>query len=792
MEASPTRVLLVEDEISDALVVKRSLHREGAASERFDVEHAATLAEGIVHLGRARVDVLLVDLRLPDSDGPATVAQLRERDHQRAHGGLHGNGRSGRRGARIRGGRGRVPREGRSACGAPAPDDPPRDRATTGVLPPAPRRRSARDPRDDQRFLLHDLKNLHTSILGNARILQREVRDEGFLRQRADSLLGAARTAIDLIHKLCAGAEGAQEASRLLELSALVRGAEPLLRAVLPERVDLHFDLATDPARVAVLPGVDPPHSARARRQRRGGDRRRRGARGGADRAHAARGDGARRAGRDRRRSPRVPTPGSRFATTGADSMPRPGPACSSAASAPRAADAVAVSARCWRSSRAIARGCASAAVPRRAPRSGSSCLSGVSRWTPPSVLLIEDEPADAALVRRSLARTGGRRARARARDDPPGGDRAPRQGRRGRGAPRPEPAGQPGDRHRRADARARPGDADRGVHRGRRRGDRRRRARRRRPGLPREGRTRGLAAAALDSLCDRAEPDRARTTLASNVGSIGSRRGRAWGRSARESGSASTPLIGTIFDRCDDALVSLDKTGRAIRVRTALLEIHRAAFRAAEMVQRLRDYAAIERSASGQVDLASFVLEASELLAAIVSPEIDVVCDVGGRTDRRRRHATGAAPDPGQPRRERRPRRSAVAAGSISISTGSSRRTRSCSRRPTAGRIRGPEPTHSCASPIAVPRPGSGAARADLRSLLHHEVRRAGPRARGRGRRPAPAQSGGPHRRESAHRDRLHDPVSPDRVAQGTQARCVGGTRTTATHTVVLPAARD
>ena len=91
--------------------------------------------------------------------------------------------------------------------------------------------------------------------------------------------------------------------------------------------------------------------------------------------------------------------------------------------------------------------------------------------------------------------------------------------------------------------------------------------------------------------------------------------------------------LIGTIFDRCDDALVSLDRTRLEVRVRADLLEIHRAAFRAAEMVQRLRDYAAIERSASGQVDLASFVLESSELLAAIVSPEVDVVCDVGGQS---------------------------------------------------------------------------------------------------------------------------------------------------------------
>jgi signal transduction histidine kinase len=86
--------------------------------------------------------------------------------------------------------------------------------------------------------------------------------------------------------------------------------------------------------------------------------------------------------------------------------------------------------------------------------------------------------------------------------------------------------------------------------------------------------------------------------------------------------------LLGAIFDRCDQALACLD-SGREIRVRSALLEIHRAAFRAAEMIQRLRDYAAIERSPLSRVDLAGFALEASDFLATIVSPEIELACDV-------------------------------------------------------------------------------------------------------------------------------------------------------------------
>ncbi len=65
--------------------------------------------------------------------------------------------------------------------------------------------------------------------------------------------------------------------------------------------------------------------------------------------------------------------------------------------------------------------------------------------------------------------------------------------------------------------------------------------------------------------------------------------------------------------------------------MRRDLLEIHRAAFRAAEIVQRLRDYGAIERTPEGRVDLARFAFEASELLAAIVGREIDIICDYSG-----------------------------------------------------------------------------------------------------------------------------------------------------------------
>jgi signal transduction histidine kinase len=254
-EISPTRVLLVEDEIVDALLVQRSLRSAGAYGERFSLQHAATLAQAIEHLGRSAVDVMLLDLRLPDSEGPTTVARVREQDRSvplvvvSRRDDAESVARAFEAGADeylVKGDLGagillrrtiRHAIERRQARPPEAPE------------PPAPQRTDARHG------LLHDLKNLHTSILGNAQILQREMKEEeGFLRQRVDALLAAARTAADLIRRLARGAEDAEETSGLLELSAFVRRAEPLLRGVLPEQVELRLDLDPDASAVDARP----------------------------------------------------------------------------------------------------------------------------------------------------------------------------------------------------------------------------------------------------------------------------------------------------------------------------------------------------------------------------------------------------------------------------------------------------------------------------------------------------------------------------------------------------------
>jgi two-component system, OmpR family, response regulator RegX3 len=66
------RILLIEDEESIAAPLVGALQREG-----FDVEHAATGRDGLDAAGRGPVDLILLDLMLPDMDGRDVARTIR-------------------------------------------------------------------------------------------------------------------------------------------------------------------------------------------------------------------------------------------------------------------------------------------------------------------------------------------------------------------------------------------------------------------------------------------------------------------------------------------------------------------------------------------------------------------------------------------------------------------------------------------------------------------------------------------------------------------------------------------
>ncbi len=75
MTETPIRVLIVEDDAEDVLLI-RGMLAEGRTA-RFAAESCATLKEALETLGRRDFDAILLDLNLPDSRGAETIEAVR-------------------------------------------------------------------------------------------------------------------------------------------------------------------------------------------------------------------------------------------------------------------------------------------------------------------------------------------------------------------------------------------------------------------------------------------------------------------------------------------------------------------------------------------------------------------------------------------------------------------------------------------------------------------------------------------------------------------------------------------
>ncbi len=76
ISTGPTRVLLVEDDADDVILVRRSLER--SKSEQFIVKHERTIADARKELQAHHHHVVLLDLGLPDAHGDQAVRSIRE------------------------------------------------------------------------------------------------------------------------------------------------------------------------------------------------------------------------------------------------------------------------------------------------------------------------------------------------------------------------------------------------------------------------------------------------------------------------------------------------------------------------------------------------------------------------------------------------------------------------------------------------------------------------------------------------------------------------------------------
>jgi signal transduction histidine kinase len=71
MKNNPLQVLLIEDSAGDARLLREMFSRERAGS--FELTHLVRLGEAEIHLAKARADIILLDMGLPDGHGIETL-----------------------------------------------------------------------------------------------------------------------------------------------------------------------------------------------------------------------------------------------------------------------------------------------------------------------------------------------------------------------------------------------------------------------------------------------------------------------------------------------------------------------------------------------------------------------------------------------------------------------------------------------------------------------------------------------------------------------------------------------
>jgi signal transduction histidine kinase len=74
MKTSPLQILLVEDSAGDALLLREMFRREKPGS--FALKHVVRMSEAEAYLAQAGVDIILLDMGLPDEHGIETVRRM--------------------------------------------------------------------------------------------------------------------------------------------------------------------------------------------------------------------------------------------------------------------------------------------------------------------------------------------------------------------------------------------------------------------------------------------------------------------------------------------------------------------------------------------------------------------------------------------------------------------------------------------------------------------------------------------------------------------------------------------
>ncbi len=99
--------------------------------------------------------------------------------------------------------------------------------------------------------IAHDFNNLMTAVIGYSGMLRQELTDADPRRSRVEAISGAAERAAELTRKLLAFSRRQVLRLEPLDIAAVVRGCDPILRPLLPETIAVEYDL--EPGAVACV-----------------------------------------------------------------------------------------------------------------------------------------------------------------------------------------------------------------------------------------------------------------------------------------------------------------------------------------------------------------------------------------------------------------------------------------------------------------------------------------------------------------------------------------------------------
>ena len=246
----PIKILLVDDNPGDVLLCKHIL--AGQTGHNFKIQHASRLSTAMRKARTLSVDLILLDLCLPDSSGLDTFVRMKAQVRDIPIIVLTGT---------------KDEEIALNAVRKGAQDYLVKDELTEGILIRSIRYAIERSGAEEKRRWLemkmlyaqkleslsvpsggvaHNFNSLLTAIMGNAELAMEKLHEESPAFRNLQKIEASAATAAELASQMLQYAGMGRFVVETLDLSKLVREIKALIESLLTRRITLHYELADE------------------------------------------------------------------------------------------------------------------------------------------------------------------------------------------------------------------------------------------------------------------------------------------------------------------------------------------------------------------------------------------------------------------------------------------------------------------------------------------------------------------------------------------------------------------